>query len=135
MTFLAEGRNARSEILEHRRPDPSFQFAADLSPKLAKPGLILVSGGSCTDDDGYPVAYNASFMFYWLDRKGSNICVQDQSIAAVKEFAAENYKYFIAERTYVARKPGLEQELHANYRSIAENDDYEVFDLTSGVTR
>ncbi len=135
VTFLAEGRNARSEILEHRRSDPSFQFAADLSPKLAKPGLILVSGGSCTDDDGYPVAYNASFMFYWLDRKGSNICVQDQSIAAVKQFDVENYQYFIAERIYLSKMPGFEKQLLERYRSIAGNEDYEVFDLTTGTAR
>lgn len=130
--FMVEAKRARADIVERRVADPSFAFARELNPQLTNDGLILVSGGRCVDDDGYPVAYNASFMFYWLDRKGANICVQEQSLEKVNRFAATGYKYFIAQRTFMKAMPGFEGDLLREYKVVASNEDFEVFDLAIG---
>ncbi len=129
-TFAVEARNVRGRVLEHRVADESYQYAGELKPKLVTPGLILVSGGNCFDADGYRVAYNASFMFYWLDRKGSNICVEDQSIEKVREIAASGTKYFIAQRTALKSNAGFETSLRNEFAVVDENETYVVLDIT-----
>jgi len=128
-TFAVEARNTRARVLEHRVADESYQYAAELRPKLFAPGLILVSGGNCFDADGYRVAYNASFMFYWLDRKGSNICVEDQSIEKIREIASGGTKYFIAQRSALKSKAGFETSLRNEFPVVNENETYIVLDL------
>ncbi|MEP6947578.1 MAG: glycosyltransferase family 39 protein [Acidobacteriota bacterium] len=130
-TFGIAAERARAEFRSDRRPASSFDFGASLKPVLKRAGLILVSGSSCYDEDGYPVAYNSSFMFYALDRKGSNICVEDQSPERIISFSDAGYQYFIAQRMEIAKKPGLDAWLNANYPLLAKNDEYEVFDLAA----
>ncbi len=130
-TFGVEGVRARAEFRSNQRPAPSLIFASSIKPVLKRNGLMLVSGGSCYDDDGYPVAYNSSFMFYALDRKGSNICVEDQSPERISSLSAAGYQYFIAQRMEIAKKPGFDAWLNATYPLIAQNDEYEVFDLAA----
>jgi hypothetical protein len=129
--FLVEAKRARAELLGRRVADVSLSFAGELKPVLRPDGLLLISGGNCVDADGYRVAYNVSFMFYWLDRKGANICVQEQSIEKVRGFAATGYTYFIAQRSALKEKPGFENELIHSYPVIAGSDVYEVFDLAA----
>ena len=97
---------------------------------MPKDGLILVSGSHCVDPDGYPVAYNASFMFYWLERRGFNICTEEQSVKKVREFAAQGAKYFVAQKTIVAQKPDFESELKQDFQLVAECDKFFVFDVS-----
>jgi hypothetical protein len=49
----------------------------------------LASGGASVDDTGKPVAYNASYFFYWLDRKGFNIPRDLQTPAEVEKINQE----------------------------------------------
>lgn len=129
LTFLLEAKQIRANILQNRKPDESFDCAKKLKSALQKEGLILVSGGNCFDPDGYQLAYNASFMFYWLERKGFNICVEDQSIEKVKEFSAKGAKYFVADKNHIKKIPDFELKLKSNFSLIAECEDFYVFDL------
>jgi hypothetical protein len=130
--FLCEAINIRANFLEKRLPDPSFACAQTIRPALKEPGLILVSGGNCFDQDGYPVAFNSSFMFYWLERKGFNICVEEQSAQNVEKFAASGAKYFVAGRAELSAKPDFEADLRRRYPIVAECEVFYVFDLTAG---
>jgi hypothetical protein len=127
--FALEAKQIRAHFLEHRRADESFFCAAKLKPALEKEGLILVSGGHCFDTDGYQTAYNASFMFYWLDRKGFNICVEEQSLAKVREFAAQGAKYFVAQKSTLGQNPAFAAELKRAFPLATECDEFFVFDL------
>jgi len=128
-TFVLEARQLRAHFLEHRAADESFMCAANIKPLLRETGLILVSGGHCFDAGGYQTAYNASFMFYWLDRKGFNICVEEQSLEKVREFASGGAKYFVAQKSALAQKPDLAAELKRAFPLAAKCDEYFVFDL------
>jgi hypothetical protein len=131
LTFALEAKQVRANYQEVRSGNPEQAFAQTIKPQMVKPGLILASGGHCTDPDGYQVAYNASYMFYWLDRKGWNVCVEQQSVDAVREFAARGAVYFVAERKYLRAAPELEDDLRRAYTAVAANTDIIVFDLTA----
>ena len=128
--FALEARRIRAGLLEHRAPDESYLCAARLKPALKTEGLILVSGGHCFDADGYQTAYNASFMFYWLTRKGFNICVEDQSVAKVKEFAAQGARYFVAQKSIVDQKPDFAAELKSAFPVVDECEEFYIFVLS-----
>ncbi len=128
-TFALESKQIRAAILQNRKPDENLLCAEKFKPVMPKTGLILVSGGHCFDVDGYARAYNASFMFYWLERKGFNICTEEQSIEKVREFAAQGAKYYVAQKTIVAQKPNFIDDLKQNFALIGECDEFYVFDL------
>jgi 4-amino-4-deoxy-L-arabinose transferase-like glycosyltransferase len=128
-TFLLEAKQLRANFLDKRADVPAFRFANELRPTLTAEGPIVASGGHCVDADGYPVAYNASYMMYWLDRKGWNVCVEDQSAAKLRELAARGAVYFVAEKKYLAAKPAAESETRASFSTLTETADFVVFDL------
>lgn len=130
--LLYEAVRVRANFLEKRLADGSFVCANNIKPRLEKPGLILASGGNCFDPDGYPLAFNSSFMFYWLERKGFNICVEDQTVGKVEEFAGRGAVYFVAARPNLKNKPEFESGLRARYPVVAECEEFLVFDLTAG---
>lgn len=127
---LLNAKKVRADILEKRVENEHIACAHEFEPLMQKPGLILVSGNTCFDDTGYPVAYNASYMFYWLRRHGFNICVEDQSPEQVREYARQGAVYFIAEKERMELKPGFEQELRKKYKVIAECKAAILFDIS-----
>lgn len=129
-SMMLEAKEARSGFLRRHTPDPSLHFAMDTRSLLAEPGPIVVSGSHCVDKNGHPIAYNASFMFYWLGRTGWNTCVEMQSVAKVDEFASRGAVYFVGQRSYMSATPGFEQELRRRYSLLDESADFAVFRLT-----
>lgn len=127
--FVFDLRSIRQLFLEHRKLEPAFAEAGQIEPYLQRNALILVSGGACVDADGYALAYNASYMFYWLDRKGFNICSDRQTISAVEGFRALGAQYFVAQRTDLAKAPGFEGSLAARFPVMTSTDEFVVFDL------
>lgn len=127
--LLYEAVHVRANFLEKRLTDSSFTCADTIKPKLEKPGLIMVSGGNCADSDGYPIAYNASFMFYWLERKGFNVCIEEESIGKVREFSARGAKYYLVQRSHLKTRPDLENDLRRNFPLVTECEEFLVFDI------
>jgi hypothetical protein len=87
---------------------------------LIKNDRILTSGGTQFDSGGHSVAYDASYMFQWLDVLGSTIPIEEQSGAAVARYSAKGAKWFIAERDATAQKIGFDKELRTAYPVAAE---------------
>jgi len=129
-TFAFEARQVRANVTEERVPSPGFVFAQGVKQQLPHDGPILVSGGHCRDNDGYQIAYNASYLLYWLDRKGWNICVEEQSVNNVSEYARKGAVYFVGEKKYLHEAFHFEQELRNVFAVTAETGDFVVFDLT-----
>ncbi len=128
--FLTQLKGIRADTYEHLVKSESLDCSERFAPKLRKPGLILVSGAPCFDPHGKPVAYNASCMFYWLGRKGFNICNEQQSLYQVRKYAERGAIYFLAEKNKLYRTPGFENELRENFRVVDECGLQVVFDLT-----
>ncbi len=129
-TFVFQARKIRANFLQERVADAGLASAKLFAPLMKKPGLILASGGNCFDEDGFRVAYNESYMFYWLERKGFNVCVEEQSAENVRNFAELGAVYFVAEKNKLVQKPNFEPELKNNFPLVAETDAMLLFDLS-----
>ncbi len=114
---------------ENQRLQKLFECAKEIDSAIPKDALIISSGGVCRDQDGYPVAYNASYMFFWLDRKGFNICQEDQSIDAIQQLIERGAKFFIAEKAALKIKPEFENELKNEFVLVKECSEAYLFDL------
>jgi 4-amino-4-deoxy-L-arabinose transferase-like glycosyltransferase len=124
------GFQARQIIVDeqHWKPSRLRTCAASFATMIPADDLILVTGGVCRDED-YPVAYNASFMLYWADRKGFNVCIEEQSLEAVVGFIQRGAKYYLAAKSTFRSKKQLEEDLRRTYPVRAECDDYCLFQL------
>ena len=107
----------------------NFNAAQQFAPLLEKDGLIIASGGNCLGVGGQPVAYNASYFFYWLDRKGFNVCTEEQDLTIIETFRERGAEYFIAERTALAAKPEFETLLRQQFTVLAESETAVLFEL------
>ncbi|MDX2122996.1 MAG: glycosyltransferase family 39 protein [Gemmatimonadota bacterium] len=109
--------------------DGQYRAARAFAQLVPPDALLLVSGGPCVVDR-QEVAYNASYFFYWMDRKGWNICREEHSLPAVRGFAGRGARYFVAERGSLARGSGLEGVLRRHYPVLAETPAAVLFRLT-----
>lgn len=130
-TYVSELKGSRWRVEHNLVPDPLYDCAIQMAPCLTRNGLILASGTNELDRDGYPLAINAPYMFYWLHRKGFSISSESQSLETVRRFAGRGAEYFVAEKRQLASKPGFEAALRAAYKVRGECDDALIFDLRS----
>ena len=131
-SLLLEAKQLRDKLDENRIEVQSYSFAQRVKPLMTTDGLILASGGHNQNPKGYQLAYNSSYFFYWLGRKGWNIAVEDQSLARVRDFARKGAVAFVAEKKFLALAPRFETELRQAYPVTTEDHDFLLFDLTAG---
>lgn len=134
VTFLFQARQIYADARTWQ-PSPLKACAEHFADLIPPKDLILVTGGVCTDEDGYPVAYNASFMIYWAQRKGFNVCIEEQSLESIVQFKQRGAKYFLAAKSTFRNKKQLESDLRQTYPVLAECDDYFLLQLTPHPTR
>lgn len=96
---------------------------------IPEKSLVLANGGFCRDEQGYPKAYNSSYFFYWLNRKGFNICVEDLSVAHIAAYKAKGVDFFIAEEKVIRESPGLKAQLKNSFITLYEKNGCIVFKL------
>jgi 4-amino-4-deoxy-L-arabinose transferase-like glycosyltransferase len=106
-----------------------YDCAVAFRPLIPASALILASGGKRFDDTGKPVAYNASYFFYWLDRKGFNLPAEDQTLEAVASYARQGARFFVLENGLLTARPGFKEELARVYPLLADCPAACLFDL------
>jgi hypothetical protein len=111
------------------KPDPIYREAKMLAPSLSEEGLILVTGSSSIGRTGYPVAFNSSYLFYWLDRRGFSISMEELNLENVRRFQARGARYFIAEKRHLAGVPEFATQLGERYPLFATSEELLVFRL------
>ena len=126
--LLSETRMVYEKLSSDRRTQ-LYKSAETFKAAAVEPGLIGASGGPCLDRIGSPAAHNASYMFYWMDRKGFNICHEEQSMPAMVELAHKGARYYVLEKSVLISKPGLEAELRNTFPVMHESDVAILFDL------
>jgi hypothetical protein len=128
-TLLLLAEKVAAEI--HPHPElASFAAAQAFRPLIPAGSLILSSGGACGNEMARRAAYNQSFMFYWLDRKGFNVCLEQQSLERVDAFARRGARYFVANDGALATHPGFTAALNARYQRLAAAPGWTLFVLT-----
>lgn len=106
-----------------------YACAEAFRPLIPEGARILVSGGPRTDESGRPVAYNASYFFYWLDRKGFSLPAEDQTLEAVAALAARGAEYLVLEDAVLKARPGFKAELARAYPLLAERPEAALFKI------
>ena len=109
-----------------------YPCAVAFARRVPPNSMIVASGGYCFEQAGKPTAYNASYMFYWMDRKGFNVCHEEQSLGTLRSLSARGAHYFVAERKALAVAPlgEFEAELRRRFRLVDSCDQALLFDLT-----
>ena len=129
VTFLLQARVVAEDFGENKLRG-MYQCAQRFQKEMDDHSLILVEGGNCYDEDGYPTAYNASYFFYWLDLKGFNVCQEEASVASVKKFARLGAKYFIVEKKYIYNTE-LERDLEKEFELLDRCDQAYLFRIAA----
>jgi len=107
-----------------------YACAQAFKPQIPEGSLILCSGGTSRDETGKPVAYSASYMFFWLDRKGFSIPSDGYSLDAVESFVRRGARYFVLEKAGAgAAPPGFLEGLKARATLLAECPEAYLFRL------
>ena len=91
--------------------------------------LILTNGGPATDKLGYSLAIQIGYFFYWLNRRGYSISVEDLSLNNIAGFKNKGANFFVAEERFLQKKPGLEDELKKKFNTVFECNGCIVFKL------
>ena len=107
-----------------------FECAEIFRPLIPEGSLILTSGGPRLDETGKRVAFNASYFFYWLDRKGFNLPAEDQTLEAVAAFVGRGARYLVLEDDVLKARPGFKDELKQVYPLLAERPEASLFKLS-----
>jgi 4-amino-4-deoxy-L-arabinose transferase-like glycosyltransferase len=129
MVFPMEGIQAARDL--HPIAFEKLYRCAQAFKPLIEPGaLILASGGASHDETGRPTAFNASYMFFWLDKKGFNIASDRQRPEDVEAFARRGARYFVLEKGSAAVQPGFIDEIQRSYPLRAECAEAWLFDLS-----
>ena len=128
LTLVLQVREVVGEAHPHYM-QPAYDCARQFAPFVPSRALLLVSGGPCAHPDGSRVAFNEPFMFYWMDRKGFNICDGSQTVPAVAGFASRGARFFVARKSALGLTPGFEDALRATYPVVSECPSFILFSL------
>jgi hypothetical protein len=113
--------------LHPRSFQAKFACALSFKPLIPDRALILASGGVSRDETGRPVAYNASHMFFWTDRKGFSIAADQLSLDHVQNYIRRGAGYFILEKDVLKARSGFDEELRKQFNLLAECDEAFLF--------
>ncbi len=83
---------------DHGRDELAALYACSraFAPRVPAEAPIVVRGGSRVDELGHPVAYNASMVFAWMDRRGFNYAQEDFTLAGLEAAAVRGARYWVA---------------------------------------
>jgi 4-amino-4-deoxy-L-arabinose transferase-like glycosyltransferase len=119
----------------HPHHETGNYVAAKLfEPWIPAGTLIVSSGGPCHTVMAPHVAYNQSYMFYWLDRKGFDVCVEQQSMPRLDSTVARGARFFVANDTLVHSQPGFAEELNRRFPVLATSNGWSLYALRPAET-
>ena len=129
-TLVFEARNV---YWEFRRSglENLHACAESFAPRIPESSLIVVTGYHRIFEGGYIRPYNASYFFYWLDRKGWNIPIEDQNLPYLEGLIARGARYYVAEKDVLNEEPGWESTLREKFSVVEECEDAILFSLES----
>jgi len=104
-----------------------YACARQFQPFIPSGSMILAAGSVSKDDTGRPVAFNAPYMFFWLDRKGFNIPSDALSIERVQEFIRRGGRFFVLEKEALKSNPGFIEDMKKHFALLAECQEAYLF--------
>ena len=120
---------AIASVLPATPPNELYACSQRFAPLVRESALLLSSSYSCFDPDGSPQATNMPFFFYWMDRKGFNICQEAQSIASVEEFVGRGAEFFAIDRLSLELEPSFGEALDRRFERLSDCRGSRLYDL------
>lgn len=116
---------------ETRVTDASPQYfdAQRMLALLTQPGELVATGSSFVDHEGRPVAYQASYYFYWLDRHGRSLPREKHNVAELQALARQGARYFVLEKNVLRDQENLADELAGPFSLLYDGDTAQLYDL------
>ncbi len=130
LTFLRLGHRIGRTFAE----DQMVALHADaiaMRSAVADAPRIAVTVESRFDSDGHAVDPAASYMFYWLDKKGFLITHEDLSLEYIESLRARGATRLVAERRHLDAVYGIEKTLEQRYRVLVDGSKARLFDLSA----
>ena len=105
-----------------------YECIKKFNAQIPKNEMVLVTGGTCYDlEDRHQVAYNVSFPFYWMDRKGYNICIQEQDTVTINSYKKQGIHYFLYQHHDLFKD--LDGPIEKNYSLLDTCKSYRLYKL------
>jgi hypothetical protein len=126
--FLARGIQLDYRTLTSPDLKPLYYCCKVFEAHVPPGDLIAVRGGKRLDAHGHPVAYNASMVFTWMERKGFNYAREDFGLKSLQELSLKGAAYWIAQPE--DREDGrLPWEAYSRLTLVTQCDSFAVYDL------
>ena len=90
---------------------------------------IVVEGGNSVDEDGYPVAYDRSMLFYFMDRAGFTFPGDAPVESTLAAIAERGGRWFVAADRTLGSRPRLRRTLEARGAVVARCETHSLVDL------
>jgi hypothetical protein len=92
-------------------------------------GRIVFPGGEGIDESGRRIAYDASWMFYFTDRKGFTFPREEWSLETLESIRQRGGRYYFLSRNPAPKDEALTRAILARYPRLQECGEYWVLDL------
>ncbi len=101
----------------------------ELQSVVPSDARIVFPGGNAFDEDGHPIAFDVSWMFYFLDRKGFTLPVERWNGEALDEIAGRGGRFVFLKKSTERERPDWAAAIRERAAPAADCGDYLVFDL------
>ncbi|MBI4879860.1 MAG: glycosyltransferase family 39 protein [Planctomycetes bacterium] len=102
------------------RMSAPYRAAREMAPLLQGGGRIAVAGDRSLDEDGCPVDHRVPYMFYWLERRGFSLPLEQVGVEELRGAARRGARWFVIERWQLRSVPGLEEALAGAFPPLYE---------------
>ncbi len=93
------------------RMSTSYGAAREMAPFLQGEGLIAAAGDRSRDEDGCPVDHRVPYMFFWLERRGFSLPLEQVGVEELHRVARRGARWFVIENWQLRAVPGLQEAL------------------------
>jgi len=106
-----------------------YECAKSFQAKVEPAAAIAVIGRASLSESGRPVAHDNPYFFYWMDKKGFVIAIDQLSISALEDVKRKGVSYLVAEERYLNTRPDIAREIEGKYKLIEACEGVILFKL------
>ena len=106
---------------------PAYNCAKNFEDKVTNGSLIAVSSPSGLDEYGMPRANNTPYLFYWMNRKGFTVAMENQTLEYLEDLRARGARYLVAEKLFL--RADFEKAVRSRFKLLDECEPLFLLDL------
>jgi hypothetical protein len=129
LTVGLQLKTLRSQIFV-QRTNPLYGCAQSFKPHVPDGSLIACSAPAKTDQYGLSRAFDAPYMFYWMDRKGFTVSTDDLETATLRRLTNRGARFLVVENRHMEGRQGAEADLRRTFSVKQECEHAVLFALS-----